>query len=41
MNLCKDDGTGLKHMENCLNEGTGNEAATNRNGPQVVYIVVK
>ena len=30
MNLCKRDGTGLAHLENCLNKGGGNEAATNK-----------
>ena len=39
MQLCKKDGTGLGHLENCLNKGEGNEAATNKNGPGVTYIV--
>jgi hypothetical protein len=39
MQLCKKDGTGLGHLENCLNKGKGNEAATNKNGPGVTYIV--
>ena len=39
MQLCKKDGTGLGHLENFLNKGKGNEAATNKNGPGVTYIV--
>ena len=42
INLCKKDGTGLAHLENCLNKGTGNEAATDKHGiGGVTYIVTR
>ena len=42
INLCKKDGTGLAHLENCLNKGTGNEAATDKHKiGGVTYIVTR
>ena len=41
-NLCKKDGTGLAHLENCLNKGKGDEAATDKHGfGGVTYIVTR
>ena len=42
INLCKKDGTGLAHLENCLNKGKGDEAATDKHGfGGVTYIVTR
>ena len=42
INLCKKDGTGLAHLENCLNKGKGGEAATRKHGfGGVTYIVTR
>ena len=42
INLCKKDGTGLAHLENCLNKGKGDEAATRKHGfGGVTYIVTR
>ena len=41
-NLCKKDGTGLAHLENCLNKGKGDEAATRKHGfGGVTYIATR
>ena len=42
INLCKKDGTGLAHLENCLNKGKGDEASTDRHGfGGVTYIATR
>ena len=42
INLCKKDGTGLAHLENCLNKGKGDEASTDKHGfGGVTYIATR
>ena len=42
INLCKKDGTGLAHLEGCLNKGKGDEASTDRHGfGGATYIAVR
>ena len=42
INLCKKDGTGLGHLEGCLNKGKGDEASTDKHGyGGATYIAVR
>ena len=42
INLLKKDGTGLAHLENCLNKGKGDEASTDKHGfGGVTYIATR